>query len=289
MKKILYIAFLSGLSLFSFAQEEVASVNEQKAPAKESSAFLPSAGTIAIGVDAIPYLEFVGNMFSGYTGKNTLSPSSTTIYGKYYLSKDAAVRADLYINNITNIDLGYVRDDANYLTNPNAQVEDKRKVKTSAYGIGLGYQMYKGSGKLRGTYGAVASYYRSNSTTDYEWGNQMTDMNITPTSTNWYGAGTAPSERNLSIQNQSTQSVGLGIIAGVEYFFVPRVCIGGELGLYYNYYWYSQESRKYETIQQGNLVEYELATDPKENYGSLSTRVYDTDNVAGRLYVLFHF
>jgi len=287
MKKILYISFLCGLSLFSFAQEETSVDTDQVTPTVKSNTSFPEKGDIAIGVDFVPYLEFIGNMFSGYTGKNTFSPSSNTIYGKYYLSDNSALRVDLYIRNTKDIDLNYVQDDANFAQNPNAQVEDKRVIKNQGYGIGLGYQLYRGTGKVRGTYGVVGSYYRGKSSTAYEFGNQMTSVNTSPTTTTTWGIN--PAERTLTINNGLTQSVGVGLVAGVEYFIVPQVCIGGELGIYYNYYWYGQESRTFERVEQGEVKNFDLATDPQENYGSLTTNVYDTDYVGGRLYLLFHF
>ena len=46
---------------------------------------------------------------------------------------------------------------------------------------------------------------------------------------------------------------------------------------------------KSQRVEQGNVNTYELATDPKESFSSLTTQVYNTNVVAGRLYLLFHF
>ena len=290
MKQIVYLLILSLISVGVFAQEETQSTETKTIGKKQIpvSEYMPKAGDIAIGVDALPYLEYLGNMFNG-TSDNTINLGASTIYGKYFLNSDAAIRAELYINKTTSVNYAYVVDDANVALNPNAQVEDKRVTKNNDVGVGLGYQLYRGYGKLRGTYGALMTYYMGKNTTEYTWGNTMNAINTTPTSTNWYGAGTNPAERNLNVKNDGYQSVGLGVFAGVEYFFLPKICIGGELGINYYYSWNAQEHYTYETLEQGEVREYDQATYAGSNYGSLRTNVYNTDNFAGRLYILFHF
>lgn len=288
MKKISSIFLLLGISLFVLAQEETP-VEEAPKPKKEASSFLPAEGDFAIGVDAMPYLEFLGNMFSGHDARNSLYVGQSTIYGKYYLNPDAAIRAELYLNNYTATDLNYVQDDALVSTDPTAQVEDMRVTKNNSIGFGAGYQKYRGYGKLRGTYGVLASYYLERYTTEYTWGNEMTPSNTNPTSYNWYGAGSNPGERNLTEAFYGNNTLGLGIIGGVEYFILPKICLGGEFGIYYNYTWYGQQSYTYQVVQQGVVREYDQAVDPQESYSGLNTRVYDAANTGGRIYLLFHF
>ncbi|NJM16574.1 MAG: hypothetical protein HC896_15455 [Bacteroidales bacterium] len=290
MKKYILSLLTCAIALSATAQEETSTSN---APvSKKGKAILPAAGDIAVGVDALPYINFAGNMFNGYgtTGaQNTLNVGSTTIYGKYYLSSDAAVRVELYLNNSKDQNTAYVQDDNQVDDNPDAQVEDLQIINRNDVGIGVGFQKYRGYDRLRGTYGAVLSYYRFRNVTEYTWGNQMNDVNSTPTSTNWYGAGTQPASRDLMVDNDLTQTFSLGLIGGVEYFFLPKVCIGGEAGIYLNYTMNSQADKTYETIEQGIYREKDLATSPEDNFFSLTTQVYDAARVAGRLYILFHF
>jgi hypothetical protein len=270
----------------AFSQEE--STTDEK-PVLSDDDYLPASGDIAIGVDALPYIEFLGNMFSGHDARNMLFLGSSTIYGKYFLSSDAAIRGELYINQRVNTDVAYVQDDANFNTNPRAEVEDMRTIRNNGVGVGLGYQQYRGYNKLRGTYGVVASYFLNKPMIEYQWGNEMSPSNTNPSSTNWYGAGSNPSDRNLEVKDGGSQTIGAGVFAGVEYFFLPKICIGGELGLYYSYTIYDQEYYKYQTVEEGAYQEYDQADEPEESLSNLSTRVYDQDNVAGRLYLLFHF
>jgi len=281
IRKTVFLILVIALCINVYGQED----EDSQAVSKNTSTYLPSAGDIAIGVDAMPYINFLGSLF---TAGNTLSLNKTTIYGKYYLSSDAAIRVELYVNKSTDYDYSYVQDDANVMTNSNAQVQDMRKTMNNGFGIGAGYQKFKGTERLRGTYGATASYYLYKYNTEFQWGNEMTASNTIPTSTFWPNAGTGL-ERNLFVKDNGTSSISLGLIGGFEYFLVPGICIGAEFGLYYNFNWYAQEYITYERVEQSQVREYELATKPNESNFSFSTRVYDGNNVAGRLYLLFHF
>lgn len=293
MKKIGYIIILLCVSIFTFAQEDVSeeqSGKEKKAKTKaDPSEYLPVQGDFAIGVDALPYINFVGNMFNGTQNQN-LNVYATTLYGKYFLNSESAIRVELYINNIRDMDMNLVVDDANVAANPLAEVEDRSIINNVSYAFGAGYQRYRGYGRLRGTYGAVASYHIARSNTSYEWGNQMTVANTTPTSTNWPSTATInPTERNLEERNSGTLSLSVGAIAGIEYFLAKKFCIGGEIGLYYSFTKYSETSYTYQTVQQGTVREMDQVTSPRDNYRRFHTTVYDSENVAGRLYLLFHF
>ena len=284
MKRIIYVIFLCVLTLGVGAQTSDSALQNKK-----GYAILPQAGDFAVGVDAMPYLQYLGNAFNGNT-YNTLNLGESTIYGKYYLSADEAIRAELYINKNKDQNTQYVRDGSQQATDPRAQVEDLQIINRNSYGIGVGYQRYRGYNRLRGTYGAAGYYYLNRETTNYSWGNEMTSDNNRPTSYNWYGAGTTPTSRYIDIDNDLSQTVSLGVLAGVEYFFLPKICIGGEFGLYMSYNWNSQANYSYEMInEQGQYQVMEEPTSPSDNYFSLTTQVYSTSRVAGRLYLLFHF
>ena len=69
-----------------------------------SEEYLPTAGNFALGVDATPIFNYIGNLFNGTNtapgNSNTLDLSSSAIYGKYYLSDRLAVRGTLAITGI---------------------------------------------------------------------------------------------------------------------------------------------------------------------------------------------
>jgi hypothetical protein len=284
MKKSTMVLLLAAFCMVTYAQEET--FNDGISVGNSD---MPVAGDFAIGVDAVPYIEFLGNVFSGHNSRNTLNLGAPVLYGKYFLTDLSAIRAELYINRSTFNSKRYLQDDANVILNPFAQVQDLRILVNRGIGIGTGYQKYKDMNKVRGTVGVIASYYFNKTITEYNWGNQMTVANPNPTSTNWYGAGGNPVSRQLKSVNSGSHMVSAGIFAGFEYFFLPKISIGGELGFYISYNYDSQEYYTYESVQQGNLVFNEQAVNPAESSIFYSTRMYDTNFNAGRLFLLFHF
>ncbi|MEX0987071.1 MAG: hypothetical protein WD052_06290 [Bacteroidales bacterium] len=284
MKKTTTILFLTAFCLVTNAQEETS-----QGGFGMGNADLPVAGDFAIGIDAVPYLEFMGNIFSGHDARNTLNIGTSTLFARYFLTDLSAVRAELYVNRNTSYSKSYVQDDANVAQNPLAQVEDLRKMVSRGIGIGTGYQVFRDMNKVRGTVGVTVSYYFDKLITEYQWGNQMTAANTNPTSTNWYGGGTNPASRQLMNVNSGSHFVNGGIFAGFEYFFLPKISIGGELGIYGSYNLETQDHLTYETVQQGNVVTYEQAVNPSGSNISFTTRMYDNGFNAGRLYLMVHF
>lgn len=284
MKHIIYITIFLVFTNVVLAQEETKTKKDPNC----CKNYLPAAGEIAFGIDALPYITFVGRMF---TNDNNLNIQQTTLFGKYYLSTNTAIRFELFVNNTKDQNTRYVLDDSQILTDPNAQVEDLQILKINDYGLGVGYQKYKGEQRLRGFYGGMLSYYRSRIVEEYAWGNEMTTDNASPTSSDWSTAAITARlpNRNLYIDNNIEQSINLGAIAGFEWFVYPKVCVGGEAGLYCQYTWFSQADRKFEVVEQGVYKEKEEAMNPTANEFSLKTQVYNIGRVAGRIYFLFHF
>ena len=256
---------------------------------KKGIAILPQAGDFAIGIDAVPYINFLGNALSS-GGNNLNLNNSNTLYGKYYLDQNTAIRAELYSYHLNETFRNYVTDDAAVYNDPNsmAQVVDILKMQTHSYGIGVGIQKYRGYGRLRGTYGGQISYLRSKSQSDYTWGNAMNALNPSPTSTFWSTTGDF---RYLNLNNEASNTVAIGALAGIEYFFLPKICIGGEVGLSYTYGWSKQSNYTYEEVQDlsgtPTRVEIERMLSPGDSYSAIQTWLYGAP--AGRIYVLFHF
>jgi len=75
-------------------------------------------------------------------------------------------------------------------------------------------------------------------------------------------------------------------LAGVEYYFAPKICIGGELGFGYNYTNYGQSNSTSESWGGTSVVETTDIDSPGNTYSSLSTYRPAT---YGTLYLMFHF
>lgn len=285
MKKI--IVMMALMSLFSITM----SAQDELAPAESSKKEIvyPKAGTFSIGVDATPYINFVGNMFNGTSNNSLNNVGYSTVYGKYFLDRKAAVRFELTVGNTKLNETAYVMDQSQNNLDPAIKVEDLRITKDKTFGLGLGYQEYMGDGRLRAFYGGQMLYTLSHLNYEYKWGNEMTVDNTAPLTSNLLPFGDTNSARSLTVDNGSSQSINLGAFVGVEYFVNSIIAIGGEAGLYASYMWDTQSDRTYETVEQGAHKEKVEAIAPTESAFTLRTRIYDTSMAAGRIYINFYF
>jgi len=294
MKKIFIVFIVAMLSHGMYAQQDSATDRTtNNLVSKHGVPILPQAGDFAIGVDALPYINFFGRFFSSTNGLQL--GADNTLYGKYYLDNNTAIRAEFYTSHVNSTDRNYVYDDAAMLLNPNslAQVGDLLETKEHEYGIGVGLQKYRGYGRLRGTYGGQISYYRSTTTADYTWGNQMNGLNSAPSSTNWNNFRNTynPASRMVKGTMGAINSFAVTALAGVEYFFLPKICIGGEVGLSFVYSKQGQSNFTYEEVQDisgtPTRLEIDRAVSPGDSELSVQTWQYGAPT--GRIYVLFHF
>ena len=140
---------------------------------KPEKNYLPEAGDVTIGVNAVPFLNYLGNVF-GKSDKNKINPEkiggvpavpgldnpTMSIFGKYFLTDQTALRLNvgIGINSITQS--GYVTDDAAAVNNPLsvAEVEDTYKYRNSGMSIAVGYEWRRGSKRLQGFWGGT-SYF----------------------------------------------------------------------------------------------------------------------------------
>lgn len=277
MKKILLTLSLGIIILAGSAQNDSLVTN-----VVESNNFLPKAGDIAIGVEADPFINFIGNMFNGTSG-NSLNLNNNTLYFRYYLSRNAAIRLSLNIAASSDVDKFYVRDDAAVFADPlsKAQVEDQYITSDRNYNVRLGYQKFYNYSRFRAYYGGDLGYQYSRFKEEYQYGNEMTTLNTSPT-TNWGSLAT----RDLEINNAAVHGIGLNGFVGAEYYFLPKICIGGELGLSYYYGFQGQSHKTQETMVLTQHVEQEIATSP----GDVSTSFNSNyPYYFGNLYIMFHF
>lgn len=184
---------------------------------------MPVKGDWALTVNASPFLNYVGNLFSGFTGQNTFTGLSSVttgpalanvVTGKYFTADNRAVRAGIGFNASTTS------------TTDIATPSTETKNSTNAFGINLGYEYRITKGKLVGMYGP-----------QFGLGNSVTKTEKT-------GA------TNDKTQGGGTFMIGAGGFMGVEYFFTKNIAIGGEFGLNLNY---SSTSKK-ENVNNGNTT-----------------------------------
>lgn len=196
-------------SLLIIAMFIGATATAQDLTSKKGTPILPEAGEWSIGVGASSTLEYFGNLMNG----NNNAPSfdwanDQIITGKMMKDANTAYRA--YVR----LGLGSTKAADQTVAFPDGSTVDSIEVKNSATNIalGAGLQKYRGKGRLRGIYGAEAMIMLSGGKETWDG----TDEN--------FGA--------ISIEDKSGSTFGLGIRAfiGAEYFFAPKMSVGGEFG-----------------------------------------------------------
>lgn len=252
---------------------------------KKGVPILPQAGDWAIGADALPYLEYLGNMNNG-TSDNTLDLGETILYGKYFLTDNTAVRIAFGISNYNSMSRAEIRDDAAYFQDnlSTKKTQDTYKEIRKDYTLDLGYQMYRGYGRLRGFYGVHIGYDYYRYKEKYTYGNPISSVNQQPTVNYISYSGTGA--RTLESDNGIQHSIFGGFIAGVEYYFAPKICIGGEITLTGYNSWRSQGNAKTERWNGSGVAEEDVAGTPR---GRTYTSLYTQRPFGGGLYLMFHF
>jgi len=291
MKKVIISFGLCLCVVFAaMAQDmEEGSVN-QALVNKRGIALLPEAGDFALGIDANPILNYLGGFMGGRStsGSYGIGGFDETIYGKYFLQDNAAVRVKLNLNFTQYKEKGTPKDDyatVNDPTNVAATTVDTRIRSNNFVDLAIGYEMRRGKGRVQGFYGAELNLGYGGNITKFEYGNPLTEANQNPTTTWWYGT---PSQGYRYLENKYGPqfNAGLGGFVGVEYFFAPQISIGGEFSLRLSYFIQGQTEVTAEGFLNGKVHEYKY----RERYmydtafdAGLQTRTW------GNIFLMFHF
>ncbi len=264
---------------------------------KKGTPILPQEGDIAVGFNAMPYLEFLGNMFNG-TEDNTLNLTDQDIYMRYYLTANTAIRFNLGLYNNTSSTRKYVQDDAAVASNPldpYAVVEDERTLSIQSYSFMAGYQWFRGYGRLRGFYGAQLGYAYTSVKAEYTYGNQMTSLNPEPST--YYWDTPERGYRLLESNYGNTHTLLGGGFVGVEYYFAPKMCIGGECRLTYACNFNGQAYEKSEEWSGDAAEVIDTEVEPAtvdtafetSGFGASGNMLSNGLAAAGQIYLVFHF
>lgn len=278
MKKLIISALcIFGLVSMMQAQDSVSVLKN-----KRGMAILPVAGDIAIGIDADPFFDYLGNTMNG-NAANSLNIGTTQIWGKYYLDNQTAVRVGLEIVNDRYNQREYVQNDAAIAADPlsQEQVIDRCLSKTKAMDLIVTYQKYRGYGRLQGYYGPFINLGMQSSKQTYTYGNPISAANPTPTS---FWAINADNSRTTYNDNGRDYNIAIGVGGGVEYFFLPKISLGFDVFLAYRKTWETQSDSKTEIWDGTNVVERSAINSPGDRDAILATFTGWTN-----ITVMFHF
>lgn len=280
MKKVIFT--------FMIAICAVVMVNAQDLTSKKGVPILPEKGDYAIGIDAIPFFQYVGNMFNGNAFNpgpafNFTSPNPMTIYGKYFKDAKTAYRAYVRIGHNIATAKNFTPEDGS-TTIPPATVDDKMSIANTTIQLGFGLEKRRGKGRVQGFYGAEAGLIvRTDRVAKYTYGNALS-----ATSGTWYDFQNGTYEPGTSLRPlKETEGTTFGIniraFVGVEYFFAPKMSLGGEFG--YGIGILAQGKGSVETeVWDGTTVQ-TVTTD----IGNGSIIHIDTDNLGGAINLSFYF
>lgn len=214
--------------------------NAQELVSKKGFTILPEAGDIVLGFDAVPLVDLALNFANIMvnTGQTAGHPGyvggfNQVIVGKYFMTESMAIRAKIGINTNRTSATTYFDDPIDMLASPldpNSWGEIKDVSVTTSREIILagGLEFRRGHNRLQGFYGAEALIGLSHSGASNKYGVKITQDAITNGFTN--GDGSTLSGRVLSSSTGNAITFGVRGFVGVEYFFAPKMSVGGEFG-----------------------------------------------------------
>lgn len=293
MKKIIGLSFILISSACTFAQDNGQVQN------KNGVDIMPVQGEFGVGMNAIPVLNFVGDIF-GYTGSNNAMSSnkfvnyfaSNTLFGKYMLTDNSAIRGHFRLGNTSFSAQNEVYNDTD--NDPNNLVMDTYSYSATTFNLGVGYEFRRGKTRLRGIYGGELMYqHQTGVNTDFTYGNTFGNGNPAPTSTEWFSYGGVmnedpAAERQVSINGGNFNGIGIRAFAGVEYYIAPKICLGTEFGWGIMRGWSGNSTSITESWDPTANVTGAIVRDEIIGAKSSSWNI-DTDNFGGALYFMFYF
>ncbi len=210
---------------------------------------LPQEKEWALGISASGFLGYIGNLMNGsssnpgfgFNSANTPTPfalgtlnvGGVALSGKYMKTATLAYRVRFMANVGSNT---YRNNVLKSLTTPDplkpVYVEDNMTMSARFVLLGAGFEKRRGNGRLQGFYGAEAIVGTSGSKTTYKYGNSFSTDFPAPVATYDFNSG-ADSVQSFR-KNESTSGTsflfGARGFGGVEYFFAPKISLGGEIG-----------------------------------------------------------
>jgi hypothetical protein len=280
MKKLIVLSIVALLSL-TVVKAQDALVSKNGIP------ILPTGGDIAIGIDAIPFFRYIGNMHS----ENDIVPSwdykeNFNIYGKYFLDDETAVRLTVNLTFRTEQNKAFVlKDGQTPVPDTTIYVEDIENIKSTLINIGGGLEKRRGYGRLQGFYGAELRVIFGSGGSDYTYGNGFSASNPNPTTYDFGTNITGPGQRVITTANGSLVGGGVRGFVGAEFFFAPKISLGGEFNWGVMYTMTGEGSATLENWDGSSST----VNQEKIKVNGGSDLNLSTGNLGGALYLLFHF
>jgi hypothetical protein len=280
-KSILVISFAVFATASSFAQDLTS---------KKGVPILPSEGEWALGVDPYPFFQYLGNTMNNSSDINgptfdgsMRSGDHVVIWGKKVKDATTHYRAMVRLGFGSSKNNLVVRKDSTDGSSFTPVQYGNDEVKTSGNNImlGAGIEKRRGTGRVQGYYGAEAMIGFGSSKTTHTFANAITADNPFPTTSYELQGGLY---RIKEVKNGSTFNFGIRGFVGVEFFYMAKASIGGEIGWGIG----MSSTGEGETTSEGwNGSSVETMKMPGP--GKSSSFGIDTDMIGGSIRALFYF
>ncbi len=263
MKKILLLTLLAFLFLSINAQEN----SSNQIYNKKNIAILPEKGDWVIGIDAVPFLDYVGNL-ALVSGSTNVAPEFAftaqrpgQLFAKYYVQENKAFRMGLRI--------GYTSSSIKDGNPVDASEIDVLKQNSLNIGLSLGVEKHRPiRNRLVGFWGYEAGFNKIPYTGADYFGNDVTGIVTFEDAVINNGGYTE--------EGGNTIEVFARLLVGAEYFFAPKISLAGEFGLGLGY-------------QNTGERSYDPETGTTEIYDAGSSEFSISNTASGALVLLFHF
>jgi hypothetical protein len=295
MKRLIGVSLALCISAWSFGQND--QIQNEK-----GQDLMPVAGEIGVGVNAIPVFNYIGDIF-GLSSNNTSLDTNKfvgyfgqqSLFGKYMLTDDNAVRVNLRVGQFNTTTSASLIDD--FAGHPDSMTNDLRQTRQSDINIGIGYEFRRGKNRLRGIYGGELLWSRSKSRENYTYGNAFGVTNPSPSTVDFTIGppfiASPQATRTRSIVNGTIQGLGVRLFGGIEYYFAPKICVGTEFGWSLGGAWQGESvttTEFWSPLALDPATSQPGAVDFQESEGfTVSSFTMDTDNFNGAVYFLFWF
>lgn len=315
MKKLISILLVAALATPMFAEKQTP---EERGQA-DYSTWLPKAGEFSVGFNIDPLATFVGNMFNGnlanalgdlsgeslrgnnFLNGNAPQPNMISIMGTYMLTDNLGVRANIGLGIRSWTNRAYVYDDAARFINPLSTLDgldkQKRKDVGASFSAGIEYRVGK-TRPVQGVFGAGLTYgFWAIQKETYSYYNAITEGNQNPSNAGLYAGALNPklatdysfidNPRILEqYANGGTHILGIYGSVGVEWFVAPKIALGLNVNLLFDYQWNPARVEVYEGWNHFTEQREEIVIHDQALADGIS---FTTDNIGANLYVTFYF
>jgi hypothetical protein len=299
-KSLLILICLISCNLVVLAQDVSP---EEQLKNKKGIPILPQVGEWGLGVSANPFLQYAGNFVNGNTSNPSASFSfasnpanignNLAVFGKYVKNTRTHYRARFNVSVATTIDKVVVSEDR---LNPDPEFpafsEDWRNTSNQTFILAGGIEKRKGSTRVQGFYGGELVLGYSGQNIEFQYGNPISADFTSPTTNNFgnnFNGFTSDGDRIRTTNRKAGSSLMIGArgFVGVEYFFAPRLSIGGEFG--YMIAVRSNGRTLTETEQWSNNTNSVINTKIDSYTSGPTTIGVGLDNLNGSINLLFYF